>query len=191
MTTKKQAEANLKNSLKGGVRTLAGKEISKFNASKHNILRESITAYEGNVHKKIIDSLLETYRPVGEVERILVERMALIQVKLLRVQIAETEFINSELDPHLTHEEGYPSIEGYVITTVVDNVGYIPILTSTTFERIDATFTRYEAQYERRLIKLMHELERLQRMRIGDSVSAPVTIDLTTEMGSFGNKENK
>jgi hypothetical protein len=51
-------------------------------------------------------------------------------------------------------------------------------------------FLRYEGAIERQLYKAMNQLERLQRMRSGDNVSAPVEVDVNTsqnskKMGSF------
>ena len=45
------------------------------------------------------------------------------------------------------------------------------------------TYHRYEAGIENRLYKAMHELERVQRMRRGEAVSAPLTVDVQHENG--------
>ena len=43
MATKKQVAANRRNALKGGVKTLKGKAISRLNARKHGIFASAVT----------------------------------------------------------------------------------------------------------------------------------------------------
>lgn len=47
-----------------------------------------------------------------------------------------------------------------------------------TMDALDQKYQRYETTVENRLYRTLHELERLQRLRAGDLVPAPVTIDL-------------
>ena len=42
---------------------------------------------------------------------------------------------------------------------------------------------RYEGAIERQLYKAMNQLERLQRMRSGDNVPAPVEVDVDVNTG--------
>ena len=42
---------------------------------------------------------------------------------------------------------------------------------------------RYEGAIERQLYKAMNQLERLQRMRAGDNVPAPVEVDVDVNTG--------
>src|ERR1700745_4195870 len=106
MVSDKQLSANQNNAKLGGVKTEPGKAISKYNAQKHAILRQTITEYEGDFYRDLIADLEDTYKPVGRMELMLVERIALHYIKLHRVQKAETEFIKSVLDPHQEHVEG-------------------------------------------------------------------------------------
>ena len=41
-------------------------------------------------------------------------------------------------------------------------------------------FLRYETAIERQLYKAINQLERLQRMRAGDHVPAPIQVDVNT-----------
>ena len=45
---------------------------------------------------------------------------------------------------------------------------------------------RYEGAIERHLYKAMNQLERLQRMRSGDNVPAPVEVDVDVNTGRSG-----
>ena len=45
---------------------------------------------------------------------------------------------------------------------------------------------RYEGAIERQLYKAMNQLERLQRMRSGDNVPAPVEVDIDVNTGQSG-----
>jgi hypothetical protein len=45
-------------------------------------------------------------------------------------------------------------------------------------ETLESKFQRYETQLENRLIRLFNELERIQRMRAGESVPAPVNVNV-------------
>jgi hypothetical protein len=194
MINPKQLNANRNNAKLGGVKTASGKSVSKYNAQKHAILRQSITDYEDGFYRELITDLEETYQPLGRMEMMLVERVTLLYVKLYRVQKAETEFIKSVLDPHEEHVEGgykpLPMIGDWEKEKiVVDNEGYIPQVPSESIEHTSQVFGRYETTLENRLYKAMHELERLQRLRKGDNVAAPVAVDVG--MGSFGEKEQQ
>lgn len=194
MVSHKQLEANKKNAQSGGVKTINGKSVSRFNAQKHAILRQSITKYEDNFYHGLITDLDKTYRPLGRMEIILVERIAILYVKLHRVQKAETEFIKSILDPHQVYTVGgFKPLqivgEWEEEKTIIDNEGYTPQISSGDIEHTSQVFGRYETTLENRLYKAMHELERLQRLRKGDKVAAPVMLDIG--MGSFGEKEKQ
>lgn len=192
MTSQKQINANSNNARLGGVKTKSGKAVSKYNAQKHAILRQSVTEYEGDIHQELIADLEETYKPVGRMELILVERIALHYIKLFRIQKAETEMMKSIFNPRKVRIEGgfKPNRLHPVDGTwepervVVDNEGYTPKVKSETIDYSAQVFGRYETTVENKLYKALHELERLQRLRKGDSVAAPVAIDVA--MGSFG-----
>ena len=196
MVSPKQLNANRNNAKLGGVKTDSGKSVSKYNAQKHAILRETITDYDGDFYCEAIADFEEAYQPLGRIETMLVERITLLYIKLFRTQKAETEFVKSVLDPHLEHVEGgnfvrFIDLDGKTEPekVVVDNEGYEPKVPSESIDHIAQVFGRYETTLENRLYKAMHELERLQRLRKGDAVAAPLAVDVG--MGSFGEKENQ
>ena len=164
----------------GGVKTQVGKEISRYNAQKHMILRESLTEYEDDNVKDLFDDIFGYFKPIGKLEELLVELIIVCLVKLTRLQKSESEYIKSVLHPH---------IEGDVISdwgTVVKSEGYIPKIGLESMDVLGSTYSRYETAIENRLYRSIHELERLRRVRDGESVSSPIVADVTS-LGSFGN----
>ncbi|MCK6619802.1 MAG: hypothetical protein HUU32_22830 [Calditrichaceae bacterium] len=77
--SQKQKLANKKNARKGGVKTAAGKEISKYNALKHG-LRARDMVWPGKEDPADFEALLQElmthYQPLGITEKILVEEIA-------------------------------------------------------------------------------------------------------------------
>ena len=187
MVSNKQVKANKQNALLGGVKTPEGKEISKFNARKHGILSQSITEYEKGFYFNILEDLENQYVPIGIIERILIERIAIYYLKLFRVQRAETEFMKSRLNPFKTATDGGINIdeEGLLGRTVVINKGYSPKITDEDIERLIEIYARYETTIENRLFRTIHELERAQRLRKGELILPPIMADIN-KLGSFG-----
>ena len=77
----------------GGVKTDAGKEVTKYNAVKHGILRETVAEYEKVDEQRLYNELAADLQPRGKVEEILVELAAVNLVKLQRISKAEREFV--------------------------------------------------------------------------------------------------
>jgi hypothetical protein len=187
MVSNKQLKANQQNALLGGVKTPEGKAISKFNAFKHGILSQSVTEYEKGFYSNIIDDLEEQYQPIGIIERVLIERIAIYYLKLFRVQKAETEYMKSQLDPRITVTSGGINIdpEGLLGETVVINKGYKPTITDDDIQKLMEIYSRYETTIENRLFRAIHELERVQRLRKGERIPPPIMADIN-RLGSFG-----
>jgi hypothetical protein len=102
--SKKQLEANRKNAQKGGVKTQEGKAIVKYNALKHGLLAKEtvITIGEGAEDPEEFNSLLVDLKtqlnPLGTLEEILVEKIAVAYWRLCRAYRYEVGLIRSELD---------------------------------------------------------------------------------------------
>lgn len=192
MISDAQIKANQENAKLGGVKTPEGKAVSKFNAVTHGILRNSITEYEADFTSNILEVLKSDYQPVGAIEEILLERIAICYLKLFRIQKAETEFIKAQLNPSEVKNEG-GSIQTDELRdqlfgkSVVVNEGYIPQLSSDNMQRLSEVYCRYEVTIENRLFRALHELERTQRSRKGEQIPAPLTADIN-QMGSFGER---
>lgn len=172
--SERQLIANRKNAKLGGVKTEEGKNIVRFNARKHGILSNLISDYEENIYADYFDKLFDELQPATSLEEILVERIAIYYLRLFRVGKAEKEYILARLNP--TFEEKICDIS-------VGNEGYKPVLRHEHIERLFATYSRYEGGLENRLYKAMHELERLQRMRRGENIPSPLTVEVNQGNG--------
>jgi hypothetical protein len=179
VVTDKQQKANQANAQLGGVKTLEGKMVSRFNASKHGILRVSLTDYEKEFYPNLLEDLEAEYRPQGTVEQMLIERIAINYFKLFRLQKAETEYMKSLLDPRKLIEA---PIWGVV------NEGYTPQVQSDGVEKLSSIYARYETTIENRLFRALHELERIQKSKNGERTVQPLAVDVN-QMGSFGESE--
>lgn len=192
MVSDAQLKANQENAKLGGVKTPEGKAVSKYNAVSHGILKDSITEYEAEFASNILEVLKRDYQPVGTIEEILLERIALYYLKLFRIQKAETEYIKSQLNPKVVKNEGgsfqLDKLGNDMFgKTIVVNEGYGPKLTDGNMVRLSEVYSRYEGTIENRLFRALHELERSQRLRKGEKILAPITADIN-EMGSFGER---
>jgi len=175
--SQKQLEANKINAQKGGVKTEQGKEVSKYNALKHGILSETVSEYEQSFSKDVMERLNSQFQPVGVLEKILVDRIAVYYVKLFRGAKAESEYMQSILNPRqVSIKELMPSIS-FTETTVI-NEGYTPTVNHEVVERLFATFLRYEIALENRMYKSIHELQRMQSVRNGENVPPPLALDV-------------
>lgn len=78
---------------KGGVKTLEGKAVSKYNAQRHSILRETLTDYEQADAGQVYDDLLEDLQPNGRFQELLVEMITSNIIRLQRIAKAEGELV--------------------------------------------------------------------------------------------------
>jgi hypothetical protein len=162
MVTEAQLIANRENAKLGGVKTEAGKEVSKLNAMTHGLLTKVavVRGEDPDLLRRIRDNLLTEREPEGEVETLLVERIATCLWRLRRAIHAETAILQSEWDCG----KSYPFIQEHLFG----------------WEKLN----RYETMIERQMYKAIYELERLQRARNGEKIPAPLAIDVNlTETG--------
>ena len=89
MATERQAAANRLNGLKGGVKTEAGKAISRLNARKHGIFASLLIGDEPEEHRAMLDELTADLQPVGAVEEMLVDKLAATYLRMQRCAQAE------------------------------------------------------------------------------------------------------
>ena len=149
----KQHEANKQNALLGGVKTDEGKAISRYNAVRHGILRESVTEYEKIDHERIFNEFSDFYKPENLVEEILVERLTVAYIKMARVSRAENELMKSALDPTI-------GISEY---SVYEKLGYQAVLASDKVALLSDVYSRYETAVEKRFYRAMNTLNELKK----------------------------
>ena len=92
MATEAQVAANRKNAKSAGVRTPEGKAVSRLNARKHGIFASALTPEDAAELGLIEERLAGDLRPVGAVEEILVETLAMTYLRLQRCARAEAEY---------------------------------------------------------------------------------------------------
>ncbi|MFC1790609.1 hypothetical protein ACFLZP_03970 [Patescibacteria group bacterium] len=158
MSSQKQIEANRENAKSSGVKTAKGKAVSRYNALKHGVLRQSLTAYEKEICLDFYQQLVGELKPVGFLESLLVERIGLYYVRLFRSAKAEQEQILSELDPTITKELFPPFVD-------VVRKGYQPKLRAEKIDEVSRTILRYERSAENGFYRTLHELGGLQKNR--------------------------
>lgn len=85
----------------GGVKTNEGKAVSRYNAQRHGILRETVTEYEKVDAAAFFNDLAEDLEPRGRVQELLVESIASNAVRLQRISKAEAELMKEALSPEI------------------------------------------------------------------------------------------
>ena len=99
MTTAKQVKANQANSKKStGATSDEGKAVIATNALKHGLFAQRLILSDENMdeYAQLIDGLVSSLNPVGTLEQLLVEKIAVATWKQLRLTRAESATI--ELD---------------------------------------------------------------------------------------------
>lgn len=106
MTTEKQIKANQDNSKKStGANTNKGKLVVAGNAIKHGLFAQRLILNDENLdeYAQLIDGLITSLNPVGTLEQLLVEKIAVATWKQLRLTRAESASI--ELDRRMERSE--------------------------------------------------------------------------------------
>jgi len=165
--TLKHLAANRRNARLGGVKTPEGKAVSRHNARKHGIFASAFTQLDHRELRPILDDLMEQLQPVGPIESALVEKLALLYLRMQRCARAEAEYHTATWAPDLRRRGRM-------------NPGstFKPWM----FERTVELVNRYDVSLTNQFVRLMHELERLRRLRGGEKLPPPGAADI----GVFG-----
>ena len=152
MITERQLSANRENAQKGGVKSEAGKLVSRMNASKHGGMTNSILEGESGVYEEAIQALSDGESSKFFVEKILVERAAMCVLQMRRVSFAESEFVRQIEDPTVAR-----SLFDMPFEEVVEP-GYKAAVSLEQVERFLDLYMRYQVSLENRFLKLNKEL---------------------------------
>ncbi len=164
---------------------------TRFNALKHGLLAEGVTELDSPetfpAHHAKIEAEL---KPVGEMETFLARRIALGMVRLKRAESLEAEFVTAQLNPPVTEVD--PDLETFIGRTVVIDPGLPACLSTEAVGVLANIIARYETAIENRLFRALNQLERMQRLRHGENIPAPATLDVGVHadgqpLASFGN----
>jgi len=155
---------------------------TRFNATKHGLLAAGITELDNaEGYLNILSDLGREKNPVGVIETFLVESAAIEMVRWLRARRLEAECITGELNPPI-HSPGLAALLGFDGGEVLDPG--LPAAISAEAAQKLVTFQRYESTSANRFFRILHELERLQRMRQGECLPAPVAVDVSVHSGT-------
>ena len=151
-----RSDTNRQNGRKGGVKTRAGKMISRMNAYKHGGLSNTVLDGEQIMYQAIHGALQEDFSPDGFVDRVLIERIALCVLQMRRISVAINEFMLQIEEPEISK----PMFE-FEERQVIEP-GYEPAITTQQIERILDLYERYQVSLENRFLKLVRELKAMR-----------------------------
>lgn len=161
MTTQKQLLANVQNALKStGPKSLPGKTKASQNSHKHGLFSKNLllqTEKRAEL-EKLREGIYLFLAPIGVVEELLAEKIINATWRLRRVTQIESDLFESEdsYGPPTSFAEFFKGTDGECLRTL----------------------SRYETTLERSLYKALHELQRLQAMRLGQPVLAPISLEI-------------
>ena len=134
---------------KGGPKTAAGKAISRFNAERHAILRETITDYEKTDAEQLYNDLADDLIPHGRTQELLVEILASNAIRLHRIAKAEAEAMKEALSPD------------YMADLRLNENAYAPVVKPSLAEQL-MLYSRYQTATENRIYRALAMLYQLK-----------------------------
>ncbi len=159
-TSQKQIAANRENSKRGGVKTVKGKAITRYNAVKHGLLSQEVLLEDENAAE--LDTLGKKLRaemsPTSALELMLVDRITANTWRLRRVMQIEREMMDNKRE-------------------AAENLGKVMRYDFINYDTY-GKLIRYETSIERGIYKALHELQRLQAARNGEKVPLPIALDI-------------
>ncbi len=183
MTSPTRVAANQRNAeLSTGPKTSEGKAVSSKNARKHGLLALDVILPDEDVEAflEFVQGLEQEFNPQGDLEHALVERIVALLWRLRRAGRLEAAVlffhrgrvrkVNSDGEEDESVEED--KIKKHAIEWALRGASYI------TGENSLAKLSRYESSIQRNLLRMMHELQRLQAVRKGEHVPAPLALDI-------------
>jgi hypothetical protein len=138
-----------------GPRTEIGKAIASRNALKHGIFSNVLllTSESRDDYDPILNGLYEHFKPIGTLEEALVEKLAVLLWRYRRLISTESAEIEA---------------------------GGSPLEFDSKDSKILNQFPRYEAAIERSFDRTLAQLERIQRMRLGQPVAPAIKVDISS-----------
>lgn len=128
----------------GGVKTPEGKAISRYNAQKHTILRNTLTEYEEADAAEIYNDLVDDLKPNGKLQEIIIEAIASNVIRLQRIAKAETELIKETLAPSYANEIYFKEYTARVPVSVAEKL---------------LLYSRYQTSTENRIFRALGVLK--------------------------------
>jgi hypothetical protein len=175
-----------KHGLRGEFHLIAGEDAAEYEQSRWRLLEQ--LSPQGALESEFAERVVSSFWRLRRIERIEVElfdRMCQVDLETRQKRVARDRsisvitFAQSELSavagrPPECDAPPEPEIPPEV------SLGSA-IHTQLCYNDSIGKFHRYEAHIERGLFKALHELQRLQAIRRGIPVPAPIAIDITTD----------
>lgn len=153
MTSEKQKEANKQNALVStGPKSIEGKNLVSQNAIKHGIFAKDLIISDGDgqenkqEYRELLDGLTASLNPAGQMECLLVEKIAVDFWRLRRVLRFETGSIRKFLD--------------MAVHDYYNKKDYLGGRINKTNEEIDEELAEYRELNDKRSQKKIEELEK-------------------------------
>lgn len=150
-----------------GPRTEEGKAVSGRNAIRHGLTAKQflVPGECAEEFNEFSEELIAGLAPVGAVEHMLAERIVLSSWRARRA--ARFDAAQVAHDVEVARKVALPGQQAI-------GVALKRLATSDAFSKL----ARYEAANERSLYRALHELQRLQALRAGQTVPLPMVLDL-------------
>ncbi len=177
--TSAKGEAGSQQLARPGPRTPQGKRRSSQNARTHGILARVLLC-DGHLgdsqddFSKLLVGLRRDFRPKGCMENLLVEKLAVLCLRLGLVYKADLKaapLIFTKVQAGLRGDEPLGITGLFNSELEVALVRKLPT---------PEVLMRYETNIERNIERTLNQLERLQRIRLGQPVPPPVKVELST-----------
>jgi hypothetical protein len=193
LATERQILANQQNAAKSsGPKTAQGKVVSSKNAVKFGLRTLALLPDEDKIaYESFAEEYYSYLQPEGPVETSLVDEMIRCdwwrQQRFVQV---ETQLLADAMKKELTVQEEVARI-GLTEDKQISSA-FAAFRSQGALERLQ----RYAATYDNKYYRALHELMRLQAVRRGQKVAAPVALDVTisgsnsSEGGIWPNEAN-
>lgn len=173
----KKVEANRRNSqLSTGPRTETGKDHSRQNALRHGLLasvvlvRKGLGAEDVAGFEELLEALTRDLAPIGKLEELMVEKIAVCCWRERRAQHCEAGLIQKSADEP-DFDSPFERKQSAAERAASKALPLSPELD---------LILRYETAIQRQLAFALAQLERLQKSRRGEHVPPPMSIQLCT-----------
>lgn len=175
-----------------GPATVEGKSMSKMNALRHGILSAEAVLTRGELKESreeleaLRDQLFRDLQPVGLIEIMLVDKLLMLYWRHRRVVRAERGAIEAQTVGFWTDRLNtrhicslmpvhFPKSEEEADTEDEAALDRSALPNQEELEKIQ----RYERTIERGFLLTLHELQRVQKLRLGEAVPMVAALDVT------------
>ena len=183
----KKLDANRRNArLSTGPKTEQGRANSRRNALKHGVLASALLVSNGlgaedsAEFDELLRSLHEDLLPVGVLEKMLVEKIAVFWWRQRRALQCEAGLVERAFVPIPETDIQFLSRTIGVSSRAPEQEAIKSHLRLPLGEDLDCIL-RYETTMQRQLVHAINQLERLQRARKGEQIPAPVNVQISNE----------